>query len=158
MTVTVNINGLDPMEEAVNRLAQAMGAGGVSAGLRMGGADSPAAATGAVPPAAGCIQGGAPVAAMPPTGIPAGMPTSPAAEPGLLGGAPPVPGQIPTTAVSQGYSQDQIAVAMTGLVDQGKQTQVMQILAQFGASSLMQVPKGQYPALATQLRMLGANL
>jgi hypothetical protein len=47
---------------------------------------------------------------------------------------------------------------MTGLVDQGKQTQVMQILAQFGASSLMQVPKGQYPALATQLRMLGANL
>ena len=70
----------------------------------------------------------------------------------------PLPGQIPTTAAPQGYSQDQIAVAMTGLVDQGKQPQVMQILAQFGAASLMQVPKEQYPALATQLRMLGANL
>jgi hypothetical protein len=47
---------------------------------------------------------------------------------------------------------------MTGLVDQGKQPQVMQVLAQFGAASLMQVPKEQYPALAAQMRALGAAI
>ena len=67
-------------------------------------------------------------------------------------------GPVPTTAVPLTYTQDQIAVAMTGLVDQGKQPQVMQVLAQFGAASLMQVPKEQYQALAAQLRVLGAAL
>ncbi len=103
---------------------------------------------------------------------PAGVPATPVQQQGILanmsgsplppsgGSAAPSPmtGPVPTTASAPAYTQDQIAVAMTGLVDQGKQPQVMQVLSRFGAGSLMQVPKEQYGALATQLRMLGANI
>ncbi len=76
-----------------------------------------------------------------------------------FGGTVPGSTSMPTSVPApQGYTQDQIAVAMTGLVDQGKMAQITQVLAQFGASSLMQVPKEQYGALATQLRMLGAAI
>ena len=164
MTVTVNISGLEPITEALNRLAQAMGAGGVSIGMRTGTAPgSPAVQPAVAGMAGGPVPGGAagvPAAGAPQTGIPVSQPTNAAPAQGLPGGPSPalLPGQVPTTALPHGYSQDQLAIAMTGLVDQGKQPQVMQILAQFGAASLMQVPKEQYPALATQLRMLGANL
>ena len=163
MTVTVNISGLEPITEALNRLAQAMGSGGISAGVRTGIASGipvpqPAAAGGMMPGGGAGFPGSAPSTGGPQAGLPVSQPGSVNPQPGQAAGPSPMPGQVPTTAVPQGYSQDQIAVAMTGLVDQGKQPQVMQALAQFGAASLMQVPKEQYPALATQLRMLGANL
>ena len=67
-------------------------------------------------------------------------------------------GALPTTATTQSYTQDQIAIALTGLIDQGKRDYVMQILGQFGAMSLMQVPVERYPELVTQLRGAGANI
>lgn len=65
---------------------------------------------------------------------------------------------VPTTAVPQAYTQDQLAVAMTGFVDQGRSDLVMQILAAFGVGSLMQVPKERYADLALELRKAGANI
>lgn len=138
MTVTVNINGLESITEAVNNLARALGSKGVTTSFR-------ATTTAAAPEA--------PV--QPASGPSYSMPTAPGT---LQGQAAPAMGPVPTTAVPLTYTQDQIAVAMTGLVDQGKQPQVMQVLAQFGAASLMQVPKEQYQALAAQLRVLGAAL
>ncbi|MDF2513711.1 MAG: hypothetical protein K0S04_3577 [Herbinix sp.] len=67
-------------------------------------------------------------------------------------------GQVPTSHTAQNYTQDQIAVAMTSLCDAGKYDAVMGILSQFGAETLMQVPKDQYAALATLLRGAGANI
>lgn len=173
MTVTVDIKGLGPIAEALDRLARAMGTGGHSASLRIGaetgdGAPQPVQAapqpapqgasgwTGQGP--TGAIPGPVPTAPPQQPGVPVSQPGYPAQVQGQAAGTVATPGQIPTTALPQGYTQDRIAVAMTGLVDQGKQPQVMQVLAQFGAGSLMQVPKEQYPALATQLRMLGADL
>lgn len=165
MTVTVNINGLEAVTEAVNSLARALGSSGVAAALAdragsgsPGAQQAPVQVPAAVPPQipAGGYPGTVPVSPMPQAGQPAGQ-----GMPGFQaqsGTVPPAAGQVPVTAVPQAYTQDQMAVAMTGLVDQGKQPQVMQVLAGFGASSLVQVPKEQYPALATQLRMLGANL
>lgn len=65
---------------------------------------------------------------------------------------------IPTTNMAAEYTQDQIAVAMTGLMDAGKQDALMGILAQFNAQSLMQIPKEQYPAVVMALRGAGANI
>lgn len=71
--------------------------------------------------------------------------------------APPT-GQVPTSHTAQGFTQDQLAIAMTALCDAGKYDAVMGTLRQFGAETLMQVPKEQYAALATMLRGAGANI
>lgn len=182
MTITVNICGLDSIAEGIQNLARTLGASGVSAAWRPNHGEGACALQQAAPgetsrPAAftNRISG---VAAPYPADVPASpvqqqafsgnsvgqqapaanQTTSPVSQTGILPVSSALPGQIPTTAVSPKYTQDQMAVAMTGLVDQGKQPQVMQILSQFGAASLMQVPKEQYGALATQLRALGANL
>lgn len=159
MTVTVNINGLESITEAVNNLARALGVHGVPTSFRDGMTAAAPETPGqpssglshSMPTAPGALQGQAGPAMAPPA----------SSQPGWTGQQPaaaPAMGPVPTTAVPLTYTQDQIAVAMTGLVDQGKQPQVMQVLAQFGAASLMQVPKEQYQALAAQLRVLGAAL
>ena len=65
---------------------------------------------------------------------------------------------LPTTHAAQSYSQDQLAVAMTAMCDAGKVNDVMGILKQFGAETLMQVPVEQYATLATMMRGIGANI
>lgn len=70
--------------------------------------------------------------------------------------APQMPQPIPTTAVAQEYTQDQIAVAMSSLVNMGKQPKVFEILAMFGAQTLVQVDHSRYAELATMLRQEGA--
>lgn len=149
MTVTINVSGLEPIVEAINNLARALGAAGVS---NPGMPQTPSAppASPAAPNAA--YTGGTP-GAMPTAGF--NLQDSSLPFGGTVPGSTSMPTSVPAP---QGYTQDQIAVAMTGLVDQGKMAQITQVLAQFGASSLMQVPKEQYGALATQLRMLGAAI
>lgn len=71
---------------------------------------------------------------------------------------PQAPVNIPTTNVAQSYTQDQIAIAMTGLVDAGKGAVLQGILQQFSAQSLMQINPGQYGEVATKLREAGAAI
>lgn len=68
----------------------------------------------------------------------------------------PVTSHVPTTAVTQEYTQDQLAVACAGLVNQGKQGKLMQILQSFGVAALVDVPKERYGELAIILRAEGA--
>lgn len=65
---------------------------------------------------------------------------------------------VPTNAVPQQFTQDQLAIAATGLVDQGKQPILMGILAKYGAQTLVQVPTERYGELAMDLRGAGANI
>ena len=65
---------------------------------------------------------------------------------------------IPTTAVPQDYTQDQMAVAFTGLIDTGRRDAVTRILGDFGVQALTQIPKERYPELALKLREAGANI
>ena len=67
-------------------------------------------------------------------------------------------GAVPTSTVPQEYTQDQIAIAMTGLSDQGKRADLINILARFGVASLVQVPKERYPELVLLLREAGAAI
>lgn len=71
---------------------------------------------------------------------------------------PPVQQPMPTTPVAQAYSQDQISVAMAGLVSQGKQQEVMALVQSFGANSLLDLPQDQYGALVVKLKEMGAKL
>lgn len=68
----------------------------------------------------------------------------------------PAPMQVPTTAVAQEFTQDQLAVAAAGLVNQGKQPRLIEILRSFGANSLVELQKERYSELAVALRSEGA--
>lgn len=69
---------------------------------------------------------------------------------------PPIAGMVPTTAVAQEYTQDQLAVACSGLVNQGKQMKLLQLLQGFGVAALVDLPKERYGEFATALRAEGA--
>lgn len=163
--MNINITGLDSITQAINNLAQALGRGGVSASFTEAGSISQAPPVTNLQPAATSDLGGIPVqqpGVVPVAGQVAAQPGM-AYQPQGINYQQPVPGQIPgggipTTATPQSYTQDQIAVALTGLIDQGRRDLVMQILGQFGAVSLMQVPADRYPELVTQLRGVGANI
>ena len=43
-------------------------------------------------------------------------------------------------------------------MDQGKPTELQQVVASFGVSSLLDIPAARYGELATKLRELGARL
>ncbi len=63
---------------------------------------------------------------------------------------------VPTSAPS--YDMNQLAVAATQLMDAGRQSELLSLLASFGAQSLMALPTEQYGAFATKLRELGAKI
>lgn len=107
----------------------------------------------------------------PPTGqAPAVPPVQPVAQPAPVApvqqpsvASPPTqpapePQPLPTTAVAQEYTQDQISVAMAGLVSQGKQPEIVALIQSFGVNSLVELPKEQYGALAVKLREMGAQI
>lgn len=66
--------------------------------------------------------------------------------------------QVPTTAVAQGYTIEQLQVAAAGLTGAGKMPQVMGILQQFGIQAMTELPKEQYGNFATALREAGAQI
>ena len=74
----------------------------------------------------------------------------------------PMPQQpVPQTTVptaAQTYTLEQLSVAGTQLVDAGRMAELQQLLASFGVNSMMQLPKEQYGAFATQLRAMGAKI
>ena len=88
---------------------------------------------------------------------PAPVATPPAAVP--VAPAPPAPAPVPTVpTTAQTYTQDQLALAASGLMDAGKLAELQQLLASFNVASLVQLPKEQYGAFATKLREMGAKI
>lgn len=63
---------------------------------------------------------------------------------------------VPTAAPS--YSSDDLAKACITLMDQGRQKDLQNLLAQFGVTALPQLMKEQYGAFATALRGMGAPI
>ncbi len=68
----------------------------------------------------------------------------------------PAPMTVPTTAVAQEYTYDQLAVAAAGLVNQGKQDRLLGILQGFGVSAMTEIPKERYGEFATAIKAEGA--
>lgn len=64
---------------------------------------------------------------------------------------------LPTTAPS--YTLEQLSLAAArGLMDTGRQAELMQLLAKYGIQALTQLSKAQYGAFATDLRALGCKI
>ncbi len=157
--VTINIPGLKELAEALVLLA------GVKSAAVPQQVTIPQPVTSAADYQAASA---APMPASQPTiqaGIPAGVPgTVPTAQAAAVPTAPqtaqatgiPAASAVPTTATGQAYTQDQLAVAMTGLVDQGKMQAVMGILTRMGVQALTEVPRERYPELVLLLREAGA--
>jgi hypothetical protein len=72
--------------------------------------------------------------------------------------AQPQPVQpLPTTAPS--YTLEQLSLAAArGLMDTGRQAELMQLLTKYGIQALTQLPKDQYGAFATDLRARGCKI
>lgn len=88
---------------------------------------------------------------------PAPVATPPAAVP--VAETPPAPAPVPTVpTTAQAYTQDQLALAASGLMDAGKLADLQKLLASFNVASLVQLPKEQYGAFATKLREMGAKI
>jgi len=65
-------------------------------------------------------------------------------------------GGVPLSTVA--YTQDQLSVAATQLMDAGRQPELIQLLQQFGVPALTLLPKEHYGEFATRLRALGAKI
>ena len=53
---------------------------------------------------------------------------------------------------------DDLARAGMGLMDAGRQNDLIQLLARFGVDTLPALPQDQYGAFATALREMGAKI
>lgn len=76
-------------------------------------------------------------------------------------GMQPLPGQagvLPTTAVPQEYTIEQLQVAAAGLSSMGKMPQVVGILKQFGIQAMTELPRERYGEFAIALREAGAQI
>ena len=62
------------------------------------------------------------------------------------------------TAPAPAYTIEELQTACAPLMDANRMADLQQVLTKFGAASLLDVPKEQYGALATDLRALGARL
>ena len=85
----------------------------------------------------------------------------------FIGQQPPVqaPQSVPTTAPQTPvqtqiptYTQQDLALAATQLMDSGKQQDVLNLIASFGVQALTQLPQEQFGNFATALRTLGAKI
>jgi hypothetical protein len=149
MELTIHVTGLEKLADAIISLAGTKISPAVQGTVPVSGASA-----GAAQPIPANLPQSAPPAFVPQS------PSVPVSAPGMVpsGSGMPMPAQVPTSIVPQEYTQDQIAVAMTGLSDQGRGAELINILARFGASSLVQVPKERYPELVLILREAGAAI
>lgn len=67
----------------------------------------------------------------------------------------PVP--APTEEVKS-YTVEEISNAGASLVDQGKMTELCDLLARYGVQAITQLDPGTYPAFVADLKALGAQL
>ena len=65
---------------------------------------------------------------------------------------------IPTTQIQEGFTQEQLAVAMSNAVSAGKMNVIQGILQQLGVQALTQVNPADYNKLAVMLKEAGVNI
>lgn len=168
--IKVTISGTEGLEKAILALSQAINGGIVKA-------DPPAAPAVQTAPVAPATYQMPMTAPAPTYQVPASAPAAPPAQP-VYNPAPAVPvappqmqqtampqqmpqtapTAIPTTPVAPKYTQTQLAIAMTGLVDAGKMDVVQGILGALGVQALTQVPEDRYPEVALKLREAGVQV
>lgn len=146
--IRIEIGGLKELAEAVKALAAARG--GQAAPVTMPPAQQYPAPTQQMPPAGPSQQSCSQIPAQPAMHAGTGMPQ-------LSGGMAPV-SAVPTTAMPQEYTIEQLQVAAAGLSGLGKMPQVLGILQRFGIQAMTELPRERYGEFATALREAGAQI
>lgn len=96
------------------------------------------------------------------TVVPDAQPTSPVAP--VAPAAPEAPPIAPETTMpavptqSVSYTHDDLAKAGVRLIEQGKQKQLIALLAEFKVQSVPELPQEQLGAFALRLREMGAQI
>ena len=72
--------------------------------------------------------------------------------------APNAPAPAPAPMAPPAYSLGQMSRAAAGLMDAGKQQDLIALLARFGVQAMTQLDKAQYGEFAAALQQLGAKL
>lgn len=68
----------------------------------------------------------------------------------------PMPTAVPTATAT--YTMEQLALAATQLMDNGRRQDLVNLLGAFQVQALTMLPKAQYGAFATKLREMGARI
>ena len=72
--------------------------------------------------------------------------------------APPAPPAPVPRADAPTYTIEELQLACAPLMDANRMGEIQSAIAKYGATSLLDIPKEQYGALAADLRALGARL
>lgn len=158
MTVTIHITGLEPVTEAIRDLAKILELpSSISISCENPQADVPtvqSAPEAPIQPPVPAVPAPQPIPTTPVPQIPAApVPQIPAAP---VQQTAPAPQPVPTSAKT--YTTDELSRAAMGLMDAGRQNDLIGLLQQFGVRSLPDLPQEQYGAFATALRGLGAQI
>lgn len=93
------------------------------------------------------------------------LPTAQTAAPTLqqMFGAPAqpqqtAPVQLPTQTTPRTYTVQELGLAARPLVELGRQQELMNLLAEFGASSVAELPENSRAAFAAKLRTMGGQI
>lgn len=95
------------------------------------------------------------------------LPTAQTAAPTLqqMFGAPAqpqpqqtAPVQFPTQTTPRTYTVQELGLAARPLVEMGRQQELMNLLAEFGASSVAELPENSRAAFAAKLRTMGGQI
>lgn len=71
---------------------------------------------------------------------------------------PQNPPAIPVQTAPQTYTVQELGLAARPLVEMGRQAELMQLLAEFGAPSVAELPENQRAAFAARLRAMGGQI
>ena len=113
----------------------------------------------AVPAAPAAISATAPIAAPAPLPSAPAQPssTAPAPSPMTVPSAQPMPAQMPA-AQPQTYTVQQLGLAARPLVEQGRQQELLALLAEFGVPSIAALPEANRADFAARLRAMGGQI
>ena len=104
----------------------------------------------------------APTTTEPTTVIPVAQSTQPApvpvAQPAPAQNTIPIPTTVPVAPTQQGFTQDQIAVAMANAVAAGGMPIIQKTLASLGVQALTEVKPEDYNKLASMLQAQGVEV
>ena len=139
MEITVNIPAIDRLAEAITGLARKLPTTEMQERLPVAETKTPGLTTSIPAPGPTVGVSAAPAPVVPITAVP-------------VAPAPAVPVSAPS------YTLEQLSLAARQLADSGRMADVQQLVAQFGAQTMAQIPTDRYGDFATALRGLGARI
>ena len=164
MTININLTGMDLAaagKDGITALINACAAfAGASLGAEIEMPDAPRKTQSSEAVSAPeKVYVDEPIPAKPEQTAPA--PITPPAAPETTVSAAPVtpatPAPIPRAAAPT-YTIEELQLACAPLMDANRMGEIQSVIAKYGATSLLDIPKEQYGALAADLRALGARL